>query len=61
MKKLNKKQTFLSQQFELLIKELEESGLKVNKSFEDQINENQLKVSFIKEKKSVNVSSNQIS
>ena len=61
MNKLNKKQTFLSQQFELLIKELEESGLKVNKSFEDQINENQLKVSFIKEKKSVNVSSNQIS
>ena len=61
MNKLNKKQTFLSQQFELLIKELEESGLKVNKSFEDQINENKLKVSFIKEKKSVNVSSNQIS
>ena len=61
MNKLNKKQTFLSQQFELLIKELEESGLKVNKNFEDQINENELKVSFIKEKKSVNVSSNQIS
>ena len=61
MKKLNKKQTFLGQQFELLIKELEESGLKVNKNFEDQINENELKVSFIKEKKSVNVSSNQIS
>ena len=61
MKKFNKKQTFLGQQFELLIKELEESGLKVNKSFEDQINENKLKVSFIKEKKSVNVSSNQIS
>ena len=61
MNKLNKKQTFLSQQFELLIRELEESGLKVNKNFEDQINENELKVSFIKEKKSVNVSSNQIS
>ena len=61
MNKLNKKQTFLSQQFELLIKELEESGLKVNKNFEDQINENELKVSFIKEKKSVNVSSNKIS
>ena len=61
MNKLNKKQTFLSQQFELLIRELEESGLKVNKSFEDQINENKLKVSFIKEKKSVNVSSNKIS
>ena len=61
MKKLNKKQTFLGQQFELLIKELEESGLKVNKNFEDQINENELKVSFIKEQKSVNVSSNQIS
>ena len=57
MKKLNKKQTFLGQQFELLIKELEESGLKVNKNFEDQNNENELKVSFIK-KKSVNVSSN---
>ena len=61
MNKLNKKQTFLSRQFELLIRELEESGLKVNKNFEDQINENELKVSFIKEKKSVNVSSNQIS
>ena len=61
MKKLNKKQTFLGQQFELLIKELEESGLKVNKNFEDQINENELKVSFIKEQRSVNVSSNQIS
>ncbi|MDC3141618.1 hypothetical protein OBA40_09705 [Alphaproteobacteria bacterium] len=61
MKKLNKKQTFLGQQFELLIKELEKSGLKVNKNFEDQINKNELKVSFIKEKKSVNVSSNQIS
>ena len=57
MNKLNKKQTFLSRQFELLIRELEESGLKVNKNFEDQINENELKVSFIK-KKSVNVSSN---
>ena len=48
MNKLNKKQTFLSRQFELLIKELEESGLKVNKNFEDQNNENELKVSFIK-------------
>ena len=61
MNELNNNQTFLGQQFELLIKELEESGLKVNKNFEDQINENELKVSFIKEKKSVNVSSNQIS
>ena len=60
MKKFNKKQTFLGQQFELLIKEFEESGLKVNKNFEDQNNENELKVSFIK-KKSVNVSSNQLS
>ena len=57
MNELNNNQTFLGQQFELLIKELEESGLKVNKNFEDQINENELKVSFIK-KKSVNVSSN---
>ena len=61
MNELNNNQTFLGQQFELLIKELEESGLKVNKNFEDQNNENELKVSFIKEKKSVNVSSNQIS
>ena len=60
MNKLNNNQTFLGQQFELLIKELEESGLKVNKNFEDQNNENELKVSFIK-KKSVNVSSNQLS
>ena len=60
MNKLNKRQTFLGQQFELLIKELEESGLKVNKNFEDKINKNELKVFFIK-KKSVNVSSNQIS
>tara|TARA_B100000989_G_C19436670_1_gene425443 strand:- start:552 stop:725 length:174 start_codon:yes stop_codon:yes gene_type:complete len=57
MNELNNNQTFLGQQFELLIKELEESGLKVNKNFEDQNNENELKVSFIK-KKSVNVSSN---
>ena len=60
MNELNNNQTFLGQQFELLIKELEESGLKVNKNFEDQNNENELKVSFIK-KKSVNVSSNQLS
>ena len=60
MNELNNNQTFLGQQFELLIKELEESGLKVNKNFEDLINENELKVSFIK-KKSVNVSSNQLS
>ena len=57
MNELNNNQTFLGQQFELLIKELEESGIKVNKNFEDQNNENELKVSFIK-KKSVNVSSN---
>ena len=57
MNELNNNQTFLGQQFELLIKELEESGLKVNKNFEDQNNENELKVSFIK-KKSVNDSSN---
>ena len=57
MNELNNNQTFLGQQFELLIKELEESGLKVNKNFGDQNNENELKVSFIK-KKSVNVSSN---
>ena len=57
MNELNNNQTFLGQQFELLIKELEESGLKVNKNFEDQNNENELKVYFIK-KKSVNVSSN---
>ena len=60
MNELNNNQTFLGQQFELLIKELEESGLKVNKNFEDQNNENELKVFFIK-KKSVNVSSNQLS
>ena len=60
MNQLNNNQTFLGQQFELLIKELEESGLKVNKNFEDQNNENELKVFFIK-KKSVNVSSNQLS
>ena len=60
MNELNNNQTFLGQQFELLIKELEESGLKVNKNFEDQNNENELKVSFIK-KKSVNVSSNKLS
>ena len=57
MNELNNNQTFLGQQFELLIRELEESGLKVNKNFEDQNNENELKVSFIK-KKSVNDSSN---
>ena len=40
MNNFNKKQTFLGQQFELLIKEFEESGLKVNQNFEDVTNDN---------------------
>ena len=48
MNERNNNQTFLGQQFELLIKELEEGGLKVNENFEDMTNDNELKVTFIK-------------
>ena len=57
MKNLERKKTLLEKEFQLLVQEFKDSGLKVNKNFEDQNNENELKVSFIK-KKSVNVSSN---
>ena len=50
MKNLTRKKTLLEKEFKLLVQELKDSGLKVNKNFEEENNRNILKVTFIKKK-----------
>lgn len=50
MKNLTRKKTLLEKEFQLLVQELKDSGLKVNKNFEKENNRNFLKVTFIKKR-----------
>ena len=50
MKNLKRKKTLLEKEFQLLVQELKDSGLKVNKNFEKENNRNSLKVTFIKKR-----------
>ena len=50
MKNFTRKKTLLEKEFQLLVQELKDSGLKVNKNFEKENNRNFLKVTFIKKR-----------
>ena len=50
MKNLTRKKTLLEKEFQLLVQELKDSVLKVNKNFEKENNRNFLKVTFIKKR-----------
>ena len=50
MKNLARKKTLLEKEFQLLVQELKDSGLKVNENFEEENNRNILKVTFIKKR-----------
>ena len=50
MKNLARKKTLLEKEFQLLVQELKDSGLKVNKNFEEENYRNILKVTFIKKR-----------
>ena len=50
MKNHDHKKTLLGKEFELLIRELKESGLKVNENFREENNRNFLEVTFFKKK-----------
>tara|TARA_B100000401_G_scaffold422166_1_gene348944 strand:+ start:314 stop:490 length:177 start_codon:yes stop_codon:yes gene_type:complete len=50
MKNLTRKKTLLEKEFKLLVQELKDSGLKVNKNFEEENNRNILKVTIIKKR-----------
>ena len=50
MKNLTRKKTFLEKEFQLLVQELKDSGLKVNENFEEENNINILNVTFIKKR-----------
>ena len=44
------KKTFLEKEFQLLLQELKDSGLKVNENFEQENNRNVFEVTFVKKK-----------
>ena len=44
------KKTLLEKEFQLLIQELKDSGLKVNENFEQENNRNVFEVTFVKKK-----------
>ena len=48
MKNLERKKTLLEKEFQLLVQEFKDSGLKVNENFKEEDNRNILKVTFIK-------------
>ena len=50
MKNLARKKTLLEKEFQLLVQELKDSGLKVNENFEEENNRNILKFTFIKKR-----------
>ena len=45
------KKTLLEKEFQLLIQELKDSGLKVNENFEQENNRNVFEVTFVKKKR----------
>ena len=51
MKNLGEKKTLLGKEFELLIKELKDSGVKVNENFQEENNNKELIFTFIKKRR----------
>ena len=51
MKKQTRKKTMLEKEFKLLVKELKNSGLRVNENFEEENNRNVLKVTLINKRR----------
>ena len=51
MKNPKIKKTLLAKEFELLVEELKESGLKVNENVEEKINKNELIITIFSRKK----------
>ena len=50
MKNHDHKKTLLGKEFELLLQDLKDSGLKVNENFEQRNNRNFFEVTFVKKK-----------
>ena len=50
MKNLTRKKTLLEKEFQLLVQEIKDIGLKVNENFEEENYRNILKVTFIKKR-----------
>jgi len=50
MRNLTRKKTLLEKEFQLLIQEFKDSGLKVNENFEQENNRNVFEVTFVKKK-----------
>ena len=51
MKNLVEKETLLGKEFDFLIQELKDSGVKVNESFKEENNKKELTVTFIKKRR----------
>ena len=51
MKNLGEKKTLLGKEFELLIQELKDSGVKVNENFQEKNNKKEFIVTFIKKRR----------
>ena len=51
MKNLGEKKTLLGKEFELLIQELKDSGVKVNENFKEENYKKELTVTFIKKRR----------
>ena len=51
MKNYREKKTLLGKEFELLIQELKDSGVKVNENFKEENNKKELTVTFIKKRR----------
>ena len=51
MKKLLEKKTLLGKEFDFLIQELKDSGIKVNENFNEENNKKELTVTFIKKRR----------
>ena len=50
MKNLERKKNLLEKEFQLLVQEFKDSGLKVNENFEEEDNRNILEVTLIKKR-----------
>ena len=51
MKNHREKKTLLGNEFEILIQELKDSGVKVNENFKEENNKKELTVTFIKKRR----------
>ena len=51
MKNHREKKTLLGKEFEVLIKELKDSGVKVNENFQEKNNKKEFTVTFIKKRR----------